>query len=82
LELKLEKTSQVEAGDLQVALSGAFIIKNMPFGTLLALREALRKMFGENLLHPTFVSQNVYIVHWNDLSEEYKSRLTRKKNGG
>ncbi len=77
----MEKTNRVEDGDLQVSLSGAFIIKNMPFGTLLALRECLRRMFGDNLLHPTFVSQNVYIVHWNDLSEEYKQRLTRKKNG-
>lgn len=68
------KQDQIEKGDLDLRLSGAFII-NAQLGSLIALRSEMQKLFGRDIIFYTLSSQLLYVVSWNDLSEEKKSRM-------
>ena len=72
-EIRFE-SDQIEKGDLQMRVSGAFIL-NAPIGSLIALRANLQKCFGPCLKFNTLSSQLLYVVNWNDLSEEKKKKL-------
>ncbi len=76
MEIILEKPSveKVRESDLNVRLSGAFIIR-CQMGSLLILRGELEKLFGKDVIYNTITSQALYVVHWNDLSEEKKKYL-------
>jgi len=82
MEIILEKRSveQLHDSDLDVRLSGAFIIRSQ-FGSLVTLRGELERLFGRDLIYPTISSQVLYVVHWNDLSEEKKKHLGGNRDG-
>ena len=74
------KQDQIERGDLDIRLSGAFIL-NAQLGSLIALRSQMQRLFGGDLKFNTISSQLLYVVNWNDLSEEKKQRLKGNFNG-
>ena len=82
MEILLEKPTveKLNDSDLEVRLSGAFILRSQ-FGSLVALRGELERLLGGDLIYHTISSQPLYMVHWNDLSEEKKKHLGARKNG-
>jgi hypothetical protein len=69
-----DPTRKIVKNDLNVYLSGAFVIRSS-FGTLVNLRAQLKKLFGNQLIHPTLSSSPIFVVHWNDLSEEKQQSI-------
>lgn len=78
IELKQPNAEQIQRRDMDVHLSGAFVIR-ASFGSLVSLRAELRQLFGEGLIYPTFSSQQLYVVHWNDLSPEKQRQLNDRR---
>lgn len=70
----------IEEGDLEVRLSGVFII-NTSFGSLLALRSFLNKSFGRGLIHYQVSNDKLYSAKFHELSEEKQNKLREMQNG-
>ena len=70
---------KVEEGDLQMVVSCGVIISSQ-LGSLLALRENLKQVFGDSLIYYTNSSQTLYLVHWNDLNETMQNRIRGRKH--
>jgi hypothetical protein len=68
--------STIRPEDLQVDMSMALVV-NANMGSLLWLKAEVRRLFGANLIYPTMSKQNIYVVHWNDLSEKKQKELTK-----
>lgn len=72
--------ANVRKRDLDVHLHCGLVIESR-FGSLLALRENLEKL-GFKLIYCTNSSKPLYVVHFNDLSQEKQEQLRRgDKNG-
>lgn len=72
---------QIDEADLQVRLSGAFII-SASFGSLVALRNLLDREFNRGLIHCQISNEKLYAGKFYELSEEKKDKLTgARKNG-
>jgi hypothetical protein len=67
----------IEAEDLDMHSRGGFII-NAKLGTLIALRDSLKRQ-SVNLVYCTISEQQLYLVHWNDLSAEKQAELDKRK---
>ena len=67
----------IEAEDLDMHSRGGFII-NAKLGTLIALRDSLKRQ-NVNLVYCTISEQQLYLVHWNDLSVEKQGELDKRK---
>jgi len=67
----------IEFEDLAMNTKGGFII-NAKLGTLIALRDSLRKQ-NVNVVYVTVSEQQLYLVHWNDLSEEKQKGIEKKR---
>jgi len=73
-----DPTKKIVKNDLNVYLSGAFVIRSN-FGSLVNLRSELKKLFGNQLIHPTLSSSPIFVVHWNDLSEEKQQSIEKAR---
>ncbi len=67
----------IEAEDLDMHSRGGFII-NAKLGTLVALRNMLQKQ-NVNLVYCTISEQQLYLVHWNDLSTDKQAELDKRR---
>jgi len=67
----------IEFEDLAMNTKGGFII-NSKLGTLIALRDTLRKQ-NVNVVYCTISEQQLYLVHWNDLSEKKQKEIEKKR---
>lgn len=84
MEIKLKplvERDSIQASDLNVNLSGAFVIRSR-MGSLVNLREELKRLFNSNQIFHTFSSQALYVVHWNDLSPQKQKELSQRKGDG
>jgi len=61
-----------------VFLSAGIII-SASLGTLAHMRNHFETMFGHKCIYFTISSQPLYLVHWNDLSEEKRQQIEEKK---
>ena len=59
-------------------MNGGFII-HAPMGSLVALRSQLEDLFKQDLHYVTISTRFLYVVQWNDLSEEKRSRFTPQR---
>lgn len=66
--------ANVKKQDLQANISGGVIIHTQ-FGSLIKLREGLEKLFSDSFIYFQISSEPLYLVHWNDLSENKKRKL-------
>lgn len=74
LQLRLPKEAQVKRQDLQAKLSIGVVI-NSQFGSLIQLREAISNLFTDDFVYCTISGEPLYLVHYNDLSEEKKQKV-------
>ena len=65
---------QIDEADLQVRLSGAFII-SASFGSLVALRVFLEQGFQKGLIHYTISPEKLYTAKFHELSDEKADKL-------
>lgn len=72
--LHLPKEVRVKKQDLQTNMSIGVIV-NSQFGSLIRLREALAKLFPKGFVYCTITGEPLYLVHFNDLSEEKQKKL-------
>jgi len=82
MEIALEKSKVVPSlkeQDLNVHMSFGFVVRSR-FGSLVALRAELEKLFDTSFTYPTMSSSPLFVVHWNDLNETKKSEI--EKNTG
>ncbi len=72
---------KLKPGDLNVHLKAGIVVQgNM--GSLIALGDAIAKYMEEingKLVFFTFTGEPLYLVHYNDLSEQKKANIERKK---
>lgn len=81
MELKLREEDirpNITNNDLAVYMSFGFVVR-CRMGSLIALRAALEKKFGDNFTYPTLSSNPLFVVHWNDLTVEFQKTLEYKK---
>lgn len=74
LQLRLPEEARVKKQDLQAKLSIGVII-NSQFGSLIKVREALNKLFPDDFIYCTISGEPLYLVHYNDLSDEKKNKV-------
>ncbi len=71
----------IQQGDTDVTLKMGMILIGKQ-GSLVVLRDAIQKHIeqcgGQLVFHP-ISSQPMYVVHFNDLSSEKQTRITRQK---
>ena len=73
---------QIDEADLQVRLSGAFII-SASFGSLVSLRNFLEESFERGLIHYQISNEKLYTAKYYELSEEKAGKLSGgSRNGG
>ena len=72
---------QIEEADLDVRLSGAFII-SASFGSLVALRNFLDESFQRGLIHYQISNEKLYSGKWHELTEEKQSKLEGTQRDG
>lgn len=76
----VETRNQLEEGDLKMHLSAGFIIR-APLGSLIALRNYLRALLGDGpgvgLIHYQHSGPPLFLVHWNDLTNEFKEKMRK-----
>lgn len=65
---------QIDEADLQVRLSGAFII-SASFGSLVALRVFLEESFQKGMIHYTIAPEKLYTAKFHELSDEKAEKL-------
>ena len=65
---------QIDEADLDVRLSGAFVI-SASFGSLVALRNFLEEGFQRGLIHYQISSDRLYTCKYHELSEEKAYKL-------
>ena len=70
---------KIKKGDLDVKNSAGFIIYTS-FGTLINLRAELEHRFGKEMIYFTISGTPLYLVHWNDLCEQKRTEIERRKN--
>lgn len=66
---------QIDPADLDVRLSGAFVI-SASFGSLVALRNFLEEGFQRGLIHYQISSDKLYTAKYHELSEEKAYKLS------
>jgi len=74
-----EGIGEIRRGDLQCENSIGLII-HAPFGTLIHLREDLERLLGRRaFIFGTISAKPLYVVHWEDLSEEKRRQIGEKR---
>jgi len=68
----------LQRGDFDVKVSAGFIV-SAPLGTLLLIREKLEEFYGREAIYGTISGRPLYIVHWNDLTEDKKRQIEGRK---
>ena len=72
---------QIDEADLDVRLSGAFVI-SASFGSLVALRNFLEEGFQRGLIHYQISSERLYTAKLHELSEEKAIRFEGARYNG
>ena len=73
---------QIDAADLEVRLSGAFVVSSI-FVSLVALRNFLEEGFERGLIHYQISSEKLYTGKFYELTDEKQEKLSGgRKNGG
>ena len=75
------KLDQIDSGDLDVRLSGAFVI-SASFGSLVALRNFLEEGFQRGLIHYQISSEKLYTAKYYELSEQKATKLKGANRNG
>ncbi len=70
--------------DQKMHVSAGFIIR-ASLGSLIALRNYIKALFpetrpGQGLIHYQHSGPPLFVVHWNDLTEEFQESLKRKRD--
>lgn len=67
--------------DQKMHVSAGFVIR-ASLGSLIALRNYIEALFGggtgKGLIHYQHSGPPLFVVHWNDLTEEFQESLKRK----
>lgn len=71
----------LEERDLHMEVTGGFVIKAR-LGSLIALRERIKETFEKGLIFCEMSNQNLFQVHWHDLSEKKQKELRMKYGHG
>jgi hypothetical protein len=72
---------QIDEADLEVRLSGAFII-SASFGSLVALRNFLDEHFQRGLIHYQISNEKLYTAKYHELSNEKAIKLEEAHRHG
>lgn len=72
---------QIDEADLEVRLSGAFVI-SASFGSLVALRNFLDANFERGLIHYQISNDKLYTAKRHELSGEKLDKLNRRWRNG
>ena len=73
---------QIDEADLQVRLSGAFVI-SASFGSLVSLRNFLEESFERGLIHYQISNEKLYTAKIHELTGEKVVKLGGgRRNGG
>lgn len=64
----------VTDGDMDVYMSLGFVVRAR-FGSLVALRTELKDIFKDSFAYPTISSSPLYVVHWNDLTDDAQKQI-------
>ena len=73
---------QIDEADLDVRLSGAFII-SASFGSLVALRNFLEETYNRQMIHAQISSEKLYVAKFHELSDQkvFKLDEAQRRNG-
>lgn len=72
---------QIDEADLEVRLSGAFVISSS-FGSLVALRNFLDQHFQRGLIHYQISNEKLYTAKFYELSDEKVFKLDEAQRNG
>lgn len=68
------ESDMIEAADLEVRLSGAFVV-SASFGSLVALRNFLEEGFQRGLIHYQISNEKLFTAKHHELSDEKAQKL-------
>jgi len=77
LELAFE-LEQIEKGDLELMLSGLFIVRST-LGSHIALRTLLERAGAFDVIHCTISAQKLYSAKWHELTPEKQHDITKPR---
>jgi hypothetical protein len=69
----------IERGDLEMMVSIAPVIYTT-LGSALHFKKAIVDLFGDNVIYKTISPTPLFVVGYNDLSEEKKRKLGERRN--
>lgn len=76
----IETRGDLEEADLKLHVSAGYILRG-PLGSMIALRNYIRALFGEGpgvgLIHYHHSGPPLFLVNWNDLTEKKKEDLKK-----